>query len=190
MKNSAGIYVLPLLISFLSGCASNTVALINPALQQQAPKLIIVSQPVGKGYYAVVEKNDGHWQVMSISSKPVTRRSNDQQEILFVNGGLRSIAPSFDPRVNTGESAECTPYIQDDRLYGLCNSYFSTSDIGTSIVRNIASCALTLCLAAGTREILDHEKIQQVVIESNLIDIVKQMNSAKSHRDYLADLTR
>jgi hypothetical protein len=179
MKKSAGIYVLPLMISILSGCASNSVALIDPVIQQQAPRLVIVSQPVGKGYYAVLEKTNGHWQVISVSTKQVTRRNNEHQEILFVNRGLRSIAPSFDPRVNTGEATECTPYIQDDRLYGLCNSYFSTSDIGTSIVRNVASCVFTLCLAAGTREMLDYGKIQQVVLESNLINIVKQMNLAE-----------
>ena len=190
MKKLAGYYILPLMmISILSGCIGNTIAVIDPAIQQQAPKLVIVSKPVGKGYYAVLDKSHGHWQVALVSTTRVTRRANDQ-EILFVNRGLRSIAPSFDPSVNTGEAAECTPYIQDDRAYGLCNSYFSTSEVGTSIVRNFASCVFTLCMAAGTLEILDHGKIQQVVLESNLIDIVKQMNAAESQRNHLAELAK
>jgi hypothetical protein len=190
MKKLAWFYFLTLMISILSGCSGSTVALIDPIIQQQAPKLVIVSHPVGEGYYAVLDKTHGHWQVLSISTTPVTRRANDKQEILFVNRRLRSIAPSFDPRVYTGQATECTPYIDDDQFYGLCNSYFSTSDVGTSIVRNFASCFFTLCLAAGTREVLDHGKIQQVVLESNLIDIVKQLNSAESHQVYLAGLSR
>jgi hypothetical protein len=174
MRKLTGIQILSLLIGALSGCASTHPTLIDPAIQTQEPQLVIVSEPVGKGYYAVVEEIGGRWQVISLQKEVITRRNNDQQEILYVNRGLRSIAPSFDPRVNTGESTECTPYLQDDRIYGLCNSYFSTTDIGTSIGRNIVSCALTLCLAAGTREVLDHEKIQRVVIESGLIGIVEK----------------
>ncbi len=190
MKKLARLYFITLMIFVLSGCASNTVALIDPATQQQAPKLIIVSRPVGEGYYAVLDKSRGHWEVLSISNKPITRRANDKQEILFVNRRLRSIAPSFDPRVYTGQATECTPYIDDDRFYGLCNSYFSSSDVGTSIVRNFVSCIFTLCLAAGTREVLDPGKIQHVVLESNLIDIVKQLRSAESDQVHLARLSR
>lgn len=133
MKKLARFYFLTLMISVLSGCSGNTVALIDPTIQQQALKLVIVSHPVGEGYYAVLDKAKGHWQVLSISSTPVTRRANDNQEILFVNRRLRSIAPSFDSRVYTGQATECTPYIDDDRFYGLCNSYFSTSDVGPAL---------------------------------------------------------
>lgn len=189
MKKLAWFYFLTLMISILSGCSGSTVALIDPIIQQQAPKLVIVSHPVGEGYYAVLDKTNGHWEVLSVSTTPITRRANEKQEILFVNRKLRSIAPSFDPRAYTGQATECTPYIDDDRLYGLCNSYFSTSDVGTSIVRNFASCVFTLCLAAGTREVLDYGKIQEVVLESNLIDIVKQLNSAESHQVNLAVLS-
>lgn len=186
MNKSARLCFITLMIFVLSGCAGSTVAVIDPVIREQAPKLAIVSQPVGEGYYAVLDKTNGHWEVLSISTKPISRRANDKQEILFVNRRLRSIAPSFDPRVYTGQATECTPYIDNDRLYGLCNSYFSSSDIGTSIVRNVASCVFTLCLAAGTREVLDPGKIQQVVLESNLIDIVKQLNSAESDQVHLA----
>jgi hypothetical protein len=174
MRILTGIQILSMLIGVLSGCASTRVTLIDPAIQTQAPQLVIVSEPVGKGYYAVVEEIGGRWQVISLQKDIITRRNSGQQEILFVNRGLRSIAPSFDPRVNTGESTECTPYLQNDRIYGLCNSYFSSTDLGTSIGRNIVSCAFTLCLAAGTREILDHEKVQEVMIESDLLNIVKK----------------
>lgn len=190
MKKLTRLYFITLIIFALSGCAGSTVALIDPAIQQQAPNLVIVSHPVGEGYYAVLDKSRGHWEVLSISTKPITRRANDKQEILFVNRRLRSIAPSFDPRVYIGQATECTPYIDNDQLYGLCNSYFSSSDVGTSIVRNVASCVFTLCLAAGTREVLDPGKIQQVVLEGNLIDIVKQLNSAESDQVHLAGLSR
>lgn len=179
-----------LLISILSGCAGNTIAVIDPVIREQAPKLVIVSHPVGEGYYAVLDKTNGNWEVLSVSTTPVTRRANEKQEILFVNRKLRSIAPSFDPRAYIGQATECTPYIDDNRLYGLCNSYFSSSDVGTSIVRNLASCVFTLCLAAGTREVLDYGKIQQVVLESNLIDIVKDLNSGESHQVNLAVLSK
>ena len=176
-----------ILLVFLPACARVQTGMIDKALQPLVPNIVIVSQPVGKGYYAVVEKIDGRWRlVSSLQTLPISRRDNDQQEILFVNHGLRSISPSFDPRVNTGESTECTPYIQDERVYGLCNSYFGMSDVGTSIGRNIVSCALALCLAAGTRDILDHEKVQEVVIESDLLNIVKKRIAAEDRSDYLA----
>ncbi len=98
MKKLARLYFSMLMISILSGCVGNTVAVIDPAIREQAPKLVIVSQPVGEGYYAVLDKRRGHWEVLSVSTTPVTRRANDKQEILFVNRKLRSIAPSFDPR--------------------------------------------------------------------------------------------
>ena len=133
------------LTGLLSGCTHVQTGMVDQGLQPLAPNMIVVSHPVGARYYAVVEKIEGHWQVVSqLSTRPITRRSNDNQEILFVNRGLRSVAPSFDPRVNTGEATECTPYIQNNRVYGLCHSYFSKTDIGTSAVRNIASCALTV----------------------------------------------
>jgi hypothetical protein len=163
------------LIGFLSGCVSNPSTYIDPAIQAQAPQLIIANKPVGDGYYALLEKIDGHWKVISIQDNPVYSRDNDDQEILFVNHRLRSIAPSFDPRMYVGEGANCTPMAQlrTRNRYWLCKSYFSSIRIGMTVGGNIVSCALTFCLAAGTKEELDRDKIQAVVIDSDLINAVK-----------------
>jgi hypothetical protein len=180
-----------ILIGLLSGCTNVQTGMIDRSLQPLAPNMIVVSHPVGAGFYAVVEKIDGHWQVVKpLRTTPITRRDHDGQEILFVNRGLRSVAPSFDPRINTGEATECTPYIQDNRIYGLCYSSFSKSDIGSSFFKNIASCALTFCFGYGTTEILDHEKVQEVVVESGLINIVKDTIDAEFRQEYLAAFSR
>ena len=173
-----------LLIGVLSGCVSSPSTYIDSAIQQaQAPQLIIANKPVGDGYYALLEKIDGHWKVMSIQDNPVYSRDNDEQEILFVNHRLRSIAPSFDPRMYVGEGANCTPMAQlrTRNLYWLCKSYFSSVRIGMTVGHNIVSCALSLCLAAGTKEELDRDKIQHVVIESHLIDNVKKRIANDDH---------
>ena len=165
-----------LLIGVLSGCVSNPSTHIDPAIQSQAENLIIANRPVGDGYYALLEKIDGHWKVMSIQNTPTYRRNNNNQEILFVNHKLRSIAPSFDPAMYVGEQADCVPMAQlRYRLrYWLCKSHFSSIRIGMTIGGNVASCALSLCLSAGTKEELDRDKIQAVVIDSDLINIVKK----------------
>ena len=51
-----------LLAASLSGCVTSPSTYIDPAIQAQAPQLIIASKPVGKGYYALLEKVDGHWK--------------------------------------------------------------------------------------------------------------------------------
>ena len=160
-------------------------------IQSQAPQLVIASKPVGKGYYALLEKTGGRWQVISMDRTRIYRRDNDQQEILFVHRELRSIAPSFDPGMyTTGEGAECTPYLQMQirNRYWLCNSYFSSIRIAMSVGRNIVSCALTFCLATGTKEELDRDKIQHVVIESDLINIAKKQIAEDDHKAYWAAL--
>lgn len=178
-----------LLTESLSGCVTNPSTYIDQAIQSQAPQLIIASKPVGTGYYALLEKTGGRWQVISIDSRSIYSRDNDQQEILFVHHGLRNIAPGFDPRMyTTGEGAECTPLAQmrERNRYWLCNSYFSSIRIGMSVGRNIVSCALTFCLAAGTKEELDRDRIQHVVIESDLINLVKKQIAEDDHRAYWA----
>jgi hypothetical protein len=176
---------LAVMAGVLSGCITNPSTYVDPAIQAQAPQLIIASEPVGAGYYALVEKQaNGHWQVVSLHNKRFYGRDNDQQEVLFVNRGLRSIAPSFDPRMESGEGADCTPLAQlrERKLYGLCKSYFSSIRIGMTVGGNIVSCALTFCLAAGIKVELDRDKIQEVVIDSNLIGAVKG-HIAKVERD-------
>ena len=153
--------------------------------------MLLPAKPVGKGYYALIEKTGGHWQVVSMSSTRMYRRDNDQQEILFVHRELRSIASSFDPGMyTTGEGAECTAYLQMQigNRYWLCNSYFSSIRIAMSVERNIVSCALTFCLATGTKEELDRDKIQHVVIESDLINIAKKQIAEDDHKAYWAAL--
>lgn len=184
MKKTTSIIVPSiLLIGILSGCVSNPSAHIDPEIRAQAPQLIIASQPVGDGYYALIEKINGRWKVVSIQDTPFYVRDNDEQEILFVNRGLRSIAPSFDPRMRTGEGATCTPmaFMRERNLYWLCKSYFSSIRVGMTVGGNIVSCALTFCLAAGTKEELDRDKIQEVVIESDLINIAKKRIADEDH---------
>lgn len=178
------IAALILLAVSLSGCVSNPSTYIDPVIQAQAPQLIIASKPVGKGYYALLEKVGGHWKVVIVQSTPFHDRDNDEQEILFVNRGLRSIAPSFDPRMfTTGEGAGCTPMAQlfVRNRYWLCNSYFSSIRIGTTVGGNIVSCALTFCLAAGTNVEFDRDKVQEVVIDSDLINVVKKRIAQEDH---------
>ena len=165
-----------LLIGVLSGCVSNPSTYIDPAIRSQTANLIIANRPVGDGYYALLEKIDGHWKVISIQDTPVYRRNNNNQEIMFVNHKLRSIAPSFDPEMYVGERTDCVPMAQlRYRLrYWLCKSHFSSIRIAGTVGENIVSCALSLCLAAGTKEELDRDKIQAVVIDSDLINIVKK----------------
>ncbi|NOU12729.1 MAG: hypothetical protein HOO92_02000 [Methylococcaceae bacterium] len=169
----------------LTACASVQTGMVDQLLQPSAPGMIVVSQPIGKGYYALVERTNGHWALASpLQDSPITHRQNDEQEILFVNRRLNSVAPNFDLRVNSREAADCTPYIQIGHLYTLCNSYFSTIDPGTTFGKNIVSCLLTLCLGAGTRNILDHNKVQQVVIEIGLIDLAKSQIAKENLVNY------
>jgi hypothetical protein len=173
-----------LLAASLTGCVTSPSTYIDPAIQAQAPQLIIASKPVGKGYYALLEKVDGRWKVITIQATPFYGRNNDEQEILFVNRGLRSIAPSYDPRMfTTGEGAGCTPMAQlfVRNRYWLCNSYFSSIRIGTTVGGNIVSCALTFCLAAGTNVEFDRDKVQEVVLDSDLINIVKKRIALEDH---------
>ena len=176
------------LTAVLSGCVSNPSTYIDPAIHAQAPKLIIANKPVGHGYYALLEKIDGRWKVVSIQDTPVFRRDNDDQEILFVNHALRSIAPSFDPRMYVGEGANCTPMAQlsTRHRYWLCKSYFSSIRLAATVGHNIVSCALTFCLAAGAKEELDRDKIQHVAIESGLIpNVKKRIEKDKKNADAL-----
>jgi len=159
------------------------------ALEPLAPGIVIATKPVGQGYYAVVEKVDGRWQVVEgPSSRPITRRANENQEILFVNSHLHSIAPVYDRRL-TGHSAHCTPYIDDSRFYWLCTSYFSSVDIAYTIVRDLFSCAMTFCLAAGTSVSLDHDKLQQVALESGLLDKIKDRTTQANYQTYSSEFS-
>ena len=181
------------LTGVLSGCVSNPSTYIDPAIQAQAPQLIIASKPVGDGYYALLQKINSRWTVVSIQDTPIYSRDNDDQEILFVNHSLRSIAPSFDPRMITnGEGADCVPMAQlNNRFrYWLCNSYFSSIRIGMTVGGNIVSCALTFCLAAGLKEEFDRDKVQEVVMESDLINLVKKRIANEQHdRDVMKQLS-
>jgi hypothetical protein len=178
-----------ILLLLLPACAQVQTGTVDKALQPLAPGIVVVSEPVGKGYYAVVANVDGRWKVVrELSTERIYRRALHNQEILFVNRSLRSVAPSFNPRTmnsaNSGESAECTPYLQNNKIYGLCYSYFGKTDTDTSLLRNIFACATTLCLGVGTTEILDHEKVQEVVLESGLIEMVKKRVSDEDHAEY------
>ncbi|MGZ8238111.1 MAG: hypothetical protein ACXWTY_09600 [Methylobacter sp.] len=185
MKNLTRILSLTLLSLMLSGCISGPAGPLDPIIQSQAPQMVIATRPVGKGYYAVIEKSSGRWQVAHLQKEPISSRDNDNQEILFVNRSLRSIAPSFGPRMNPSDHSECTPLAHNQDFYGLCTSYFSSTQIAHSIGKNIVSCGLTFCLAAGTWEELDRDKIQQVVIESELLSLVKKRITEDNRKDYL-----
>jgi len=178
-----------ILLAFLPGCTSLRIGNQDLALQTYAPGIVIVSEPVGKGYYALLDNQSGHWRVVGdLSTQPLTRHS-DSQEVLFINHGLRSIAPVFDKRLNT-HGAHCTPYTDNDRWYWLCTSQFSTVDTAETIGRNIVSCALTLCLAAGSRVELDLDKVSEAVIQSGLIQRAKTKISNEENGKNLSDFSR
>lgn len=178
-----------ILLAFLPGCENMQIRNQDLALQPYAPGIVIVNEPVGKGYYALLDNQSGHWRVVGdLSTQPLTRQS-DNQEVLFINRGLRSIAPVFDKRLNT-HGAHCTPYTDNERWYWLCTSQFSTVDTVETIGRNIVSCALTLCLAAGSRVELDHDKVSVAVIQSGLIQMAKDKISAENQSEYLSDFSR
>lgn len=175
-----------ILVTFLTSCTHMQTE--DLALQPYAPGIVIVSEPVGKGYYALLDNQAGHWNVIGdLSTYPISRQS-DSQEVLFVNRGLRSIAPVFDKRLNT-HGAHCTPSIDKNNWYWLCTSQFSSVQVGSTIGRNIVSCALTFCLAAGSRVELDHDKVSEAVIQSGLIQLVKTKISAEEKSEYLSNFS-
>lgn len=175
-------------LAFLAGCALQT-EYQDLALQPYAPGIVIVSEPVGKGYYALLDNESGHWRLVGdLSTQPLTRQT-DNQEVLFVNHGLRSIAPVFDKRLNT-HGAHCTPSIDKASWYWLCTSQFSTVSTTETVGRNIVSCALTLCLAAGSVVELDHDKVSEAVIQSGLIELVKAKISKLAKRKYFSDFSQ
>ncbi len=176
-------------LMFLSGCSGIQIRNQDSALQQFAPNILIVSEPVGKGYFALLENSSGQWKVIGdLSTQPLSRFS-EYQEVLFINDSLRSIAPAFDKPLNT-DGAHCTPYLDKNSWYWLCTSHFSSISYANTIGRNLVSCLFTLCLAAGSRVELDHEKIIEAVIQSKLIDLAKDRILVDNRKKYLLEYSK
>lgn len=184
---SKTIYVL--LMAFVTGCSGMHTGNQDSVLQTYAPGIVIVSEPVGKGYYALLDNQSGHWRVLGDLSKKRLTRQSDSQEVLFINHRFRSIAPVFDKGLNT-HGANCTPYIHNKLWYWVCTSQFSSVEIAETIGINIVSCALTLCLGAGSRVELDHDKVAEAVIQSNLIQLAETKISNEKKGEYLSDFSR
>ena len=182
---TGGKKILLMAVLLLSACSLTPQSgRIDTGLQARVPGMIVAPLPIGPGYYAQLEKVAGHWQTVGdLSEKPLTR-TQDTREILFISRSLNSVAPAFQAEDRRNEVTICTPYLQDDTTdpYGLCHSQFSTPLVGVSVVRTLASCVLTFCLGANVTVILDHPRVEQAVIESGLIDKVRQLQSTTSAR--------
>ena len=158
----------------MAACADSHIGRVDARLQPYSDGMVVAPKPVGDGFYAVIEKDDGKWSIAHGPLPIVMRRDNPNQEVLFISTSLRSIAPVFEARDMTHEYTICTPYLLDKTRYGygLCTSELSTVQTSISFARNIFSCLLTFCLASNTTEILDHNKVEIAAIESGFMDWV------------------
>jgi hypothetical protein len=153
-------------------------------------------------YYVLLEGNDEgtEWQVKEIYNHPIKGRSNEKQEILFVDREFSYIQPFFETyrathaKVEEGNASfgiganssnkyksynniergtwECN-FISGDKTYNPCTSRLCLTNAALSIGKSVVS-VINLGLTSGTHKGLDKEKMVEVVTKSNLFESIKK----------------
>ena len=100
------------------------------------------------GYYVVIDKSSGVWNVTNVSRFPIKRRPNKNSEILHFDKKLSYVEPIFEKIIySSGHYFECTPLLDDKNAYTPCTSDLVTTNIGMSVGKNILAAGLTLGVA-------------------------------------------
>ncbi len=119
------------------------------------------------GYYVVIDKSLGSWNVTKVSRFPIKSRPNKNSEILYFDKELRYVEPVFEKiKYRSNHYFECTPLLDDKNAYTPCTSDLMTTNIGMSVGKNILAAGLTLGVAAGYHVVVDKEKVASAVEQS------------------------
>jgi hypothetical protein len=205
-----------LMIALLTGCASH-----------KASQYIINGEEVFLGwnnqknlpsnaFYVLLEgdKEGVNWTIKEIYDHPIKGRSNELQEVLFVDKEFRYIQPYYEYAASTvvsyGEETQGTlvgrtnsngqimvtgmdvktkkqymdrgswecGYIMKDHKnqYTPCSSRLTKTDVARSIGKNIFATALTLGLASGTHQVVDKDKMAEIIKQTDLFEQIKKSN--------------
>lgn len=185
------IYILMVFSIFTSGCLTST-AMKAKSIKVDESKVLIGWQtqnsiPVD-AYYVLVEKR-GKWTVIDVVTAPLRTRDNNNQEILYIDKQLRYVQPYFQSYPNTvvnlkdgrtGEGLtikrgtfECSPLMDDKKLYTPCTSNLTSADLLKSAGKNVFS-VFSLGLAAGSHKYVDSEKVRKVLDDTNILTLLKE----------------
>jgi len=83
--------ILSAIVMMLGACATNAPIPVDLGDQQI---VFIGSSPDKTGFYIIVENTDTQWTIKQISNSPL-KRTNDSQEVIFVNKDFGYVSPAF-----------------------------------------------------------------------------------------------
>lgn len=158
----------------LSGCATTAPQTVQTGTGQKVRIGYNGTIRHDDGWFVQVTEENGLWTIVDITAKPQKRRQ-DTHEILWVKRDRTQIEPAFEmstgykPTVN---EIECSPFLHKETAYNGCNSRLTKADIGRSIGKNVVAAALTLGMASGTNRGIDHDLIQKIIGDTNLLAAV------------------
>jgi hypothetical protein len=157
-------------------------------------------------YYVLIEgdKEGANWTIKEIYDHPIRGRSNELQEVLFVDREFRFVQPFFEyapstvvaiqkeskvVMTNAGAAVktkalyidrgswECGYVMKDhEDKYNPCNSRITKTDVAKSVGKNLFAAALTLGVASGTHKAVDKEKLAEIITQTGLFEQIKKSN--------------
>ena len=129
------------------------------------------------GYFILAEKVSGVWQVKNISRRPITKRENEQQEILFLNQAKTELLPYFE-EVSGGSDRDKVFSCESPwwtGKYTPCNSAL-TREFTVSDPR----------YAALLHKVLDPQAVIALIEQSNMlakVDAMAAMEDTSKEKD-------
>lgn len=148
------------------------------------------------GHYAVFEKTDGTWKVLSIDTAPQPVADFATREILFFSGDLSYVEPDFrDGNINQkSKQFECwtgalqTSKSQHRTVYNPCDSSLtSTVDarLGTQAMLTVFSLGTNLLTGTTMRDVaVDQTKVLALLQQTNVLGQLKEQKEAKERQAY------
>jgi hypothetical protein len=207
------ILVMVALLVGLSGCASHRPSAYSVNGQETLVGWTNQAKLPANAYYVLLEgsPDEASWTVREVYNRPISGRSNNNQEILFVDKEFRYVQPYFEINESTvvkvGESStmnlvgrtnsngqvmvtgadvytsssyldrgswECGAFFQSNRdKYTPCTTRLTKTDVGRSIGKNIFAVLLTLGTMSGTHQVVDKDKIADIVTKTDLFAKIK-----------------
>lgn len=211
-----GVLLAVMMVIGLTGCASHRASTYNISGKKTFIGWNDQRKLPEDAYYILLEGDtEGkNWKINEIYNHPISGRSNELQEVLFVDKKFRYTQPYFQINESTvveyGEgfnstkvtpvgrtnrngdivvtgmnfektssyldrgSWECGTFFQDNRdKYTSCSSRLTKTELGRSIGKNIFAVVLTLGLMSGTHQVVDKDKIAEILIQTDLFERIK-----------------
>lgn len=158
------------------GLYDHNVALLEPMADPQGRNVEIgYFQPVGTGYYALLEKSGTRWRLKEVSQyRSAVTGGTESLYVQRVEGGGYRVTPVYDRTIQRSRASYLYVCDESEVIYNPCNSAFANTEV----------------MMAPKRRAINRDEIARAINQTDLLSAVDAAHRQEQQAGALAEQAR